>query len=80
MNSKSLVNLLSETIHNLRKLKRKKKLTFLGCPGKSYHKFMYIAPSSGHSSLNIDLPFNLILKRLRFSDILNENAALFKKD
>ena len=33
------------------------KLTFLGCPPKFYHGVMYIAPSSGHISLNIDMPF-----------------------
>ena len=45
---------------------------------------MYIAPSSGHVLLNLNLPFKLILRRFRlFSDIwsaaLSENAALFKR-
>ena len=29
-----------------------------------YHRFMYIVPSSGHSLVNLNMPFNLILKRL----------------
>ena len=29
-----------------------------------YHRFMYIAPSSGHSLLNCNLPFKLILRRV----------------
>ena len=42
---------------------------------------MYIAPSSGHISLNFNMPFKLILRRLRLiSDVLSENAALLKID
>ena len=41
---------------------------------------MYIAPSSGHEVLNRNLPFELILRRLRlFSDVWSENAALFER-
>ena len=32
-------------------------------PGKSYHRTMYIAPSSGREVLNLNLPFKLILRR-----------------
>ena len=39
------------------------KLTFSGCPRKFYHRVMYIAPSSGHISLNFNMPFKLILRR-----------------
>ena len=39
------------------------KLTFLGCPQKFYHSVMYIAPSSGHELLKLNLPFKLILRR-----------------
>ena len=41
------------------------KLTFLGCPWKFYHRFMYIhvGPSSGRALLNLILPFKLILRR-----------------
>ena len=38
-------------------------LTFSGCPRKFYHRVMYIAPSSGHISLNFNVPFKLILRR-----------------
>ena len=36
---------------------------FSGCPRKFYHRFMYIAPSSGHELMNLDLHFKLILRR-----------------
>ena len=32
-------------------------------PQKNYHRFMYIAPSSDHALLNLNLPFKLILRR-----------------
>ena len=41
---------------------------------------MYVIPSSGHISLNFNMPFKLILKgglRL-FSDVWSENAAFFE--
>ena len=38
------------------------KLTFSGCPPKFCHRVMYIAPSSGHISLNFNMPFKLILR------------------
>ena len=50
---KALWILLSETIY-LRK--NCIKLTFSGCPRKFYHRVMYIAPSSGHISLNFNTP------------------------
>ena len=41
---------------------------------------MYIAPSSGHISLNFNMPFKLILRGLRlFSDAWSENAAFFER-
>ena len=39
------------------------KLTFSGSPQRFYHRFMYIAPSSGRDLMNLDLPFKLILRR-----------------
>ena len=38
------------------------KLTFSGCPRKFYHRVMHIAPSSGHISLNCNMPFKLFLE------------------
>ena len=38
-------------------------LTFSGCPRKFCQKVMYIAPSSGHISLNSNMPFKVILRR-----------------
>ena len=38
-------------------------ILFLGCPRKFYHRVVYIAPSSGHESVNHNLPFELILRR-----------------
>ena len=48
-------------------------------PREFYQRFMYIAPSSGHSLLNLHVI--LILRRfeLCFSDVWSENAALFKR-
>ena len=69
--------LLSETINFLRKLH---KANISGCPRKFYHRVMYIAPSSGHISLNCNMPFKLIQGGLRlFSDVWSENAALFER-
>ena len=39
------------------------KLTLSGCPREFSHRDMYIAPSSGHTSFNFDMPFKLILRR-----------------
>ena len=67
----------SETINILRKLHKTK---FLGYTQKFYHRFKYIAPSSGHISLNFNMPLKLFLRTqvLRlFSDVWSENAALF---
>ena len=58
---KSLWILLSETIHFLRKLH---KTNIFGMPTKIlYHRVMYRAPSSGHISLNFNMPLKLILRR-----------------
>ena len=68
---------MSETIYILRKL-----LTFSGCPRKFYHRVMYIAPSSDHILLNINMLLKLILRRYEFffpSDVWSENAALFER-
>ena len=66
---KSLWIILSETISILRKLQQKK-LTFLGCPRKFYHRFMYIAPSSGEPLPNLILALNGFFGGLRlFSDV-----------
>ena len=41
---------------------------------------MYIAPSSDHLLLILNVPFKVILRKLRlFSDVWSENIALFKK-
>ena len=41
---------------------------------------MYVAPSSDCSLLILDLPFKVILRRVRlFFDIWSENAALSKR-
>ena len=51
---------MSETINFLRKLH---KTNIFGMPPKIlYHRVMYIAPSSGHISLNCNMPFKLILR------------------
>ena len=39
------------------------KQKFSGCPWKFSHRVMYIAPSSGHISLNFNIPFKLFLMR-----------------
>ena len=65
MNSESPVNILSEIINIMRKLK-KKNLTFLACPPKLYDRFMYIVPSSGEQLPNVKLPFTWILRRFEF--------------
>ena len=45
-----------------------------------YHRFMYIAPSSGEPLPNLNLPFKWILRRFEVvSDVWSENAALFKR-
>ena len=58
MNSESLVNCLSETINIL----REKKNIFRMPKNFTIGVYMYIAPSSGHSLLNLNVPFNLILR------------------
>ena len=57
---KALWIFLSETINFLRKLH---KTNILGCPRKFYHRVMYIAPSSGHISLNLNMLFKFVLRR-----------------
>ena len=61
MSSKSLVNNFSETMINiLRKLHKhfRDAPEIFTIPG-----LIYIAPSSGHGLMNLDLPFKLILRR-----------------
>ena len=65
-----------ETINILRTLHKKKRR--FGCPRppKDYHRFMYIAPSSGEASPNLNLPFIGILRRFEvITDVWSENAA-----
>ena len=57
---KALWIVLPETINILRKLPR---TNILRCPPKFYHRFMYIAPSSGGPLPNFNLPFKWILRR-----------------
>ena len=61
MSSKGLVNRFVRNHQYFGKIALK--LKFLGYPKKFYHRFMYIAPSSGHALENINLPFKLILLR-----------------
>ena len=73
---KALWIILSETIDFLRKLHK----TLLGCPRKFYHRVMYIAPSSGHISLYVNMPFTLILRRFEVVFwCLEWEAALFER-
>ena len=58
--SKSPVKIILSKTNILRELH---KTNISGCPPKFYHGVMYIAPSSGHILLNINLPFKLILRR-----------------
>ena len=51
------------------------KLTFTGCPRNFYHRFTYIAPSSGHSLLNLNMPFTLILRRFDVVSYVWSRAA-----
>ena len=77
---KALWIVFSETINILSKLHIK--LTFLGCPRKFYHRVMYIAPSSGHISLNCNMPLKLILRRFEvvFSCLEWECCTFWKID
>ena len=50
---KALRIVLSETITIFRKLHE---TNISICPPKFYHRVMYIAPSSGHELLNLNLP------------------------
>ena len=50
------------------------------CPQKFYHtRFMYISPSSGHSLLNLNLPFKFIPRWFEVVFWCLENAAPFKR-
>ena len=71
---KALWIVFSETIDMLRKLHKTK---IFGLPLKFYHTFMYIAPSSGHTLLDLNLPFKLILRRSEV-DVWSENNARFE--
>ena len=57
---KALWIVLSETINNLRNLKKKR---FRVALQQIYHRVIYIVPSSGHSLVNLNIPFTLILRR-----------------
>ena len=48
----------------------------MGCPREFYHRFMYTALSSGHSLLNLNVPFKGSLRL--FSDAWSENDAVLK--
>ena len=77
---KALWIVLSETINILRNLHKKKRTYSFGMPQEFYHRFMYIAPSSGEPLPNLNLPFKWILWRFEVvSDVWSENAALFNK-
>ena len=73
MSSQSPVNLFVQNQNCI-------KLTLSGCPREFSHRdtCMYIAPSSGHTSFNFNMPFKLILRRL-FSNVWSENTALFER-
>ena len=59
---KALWIVLSATINILKK-KKATTTTKSGFPQRFCHWFMYIAPSSGHSMMNQNFPFKLILRR-----------------
>ena len=41
---------------------------------------MYIAPSSGHISLNLTMPFKLIIRKFEVvSNVWSENTTLFER-
>ena len=49
-------------------------------PPENSTRVMYIAPSSGHISLNFNMPFKLILRRFKVVFyVWSENAALFER-
>ena len=73
---KALWIALSETINILRKLHE---TNISGCPRKFYHRVMYIAPSSGHTLLNLNLPFELIQRRFEVIFWCLERECCFKK-
>ena len=60
MSSQALGIFLFETINFRRKLH---KTNIIGMPREFSHRDMYIAPSSGHTSFNFNMPFKLILRR-----------------
>ena len=75
---KALWIFLSETVNFLRKLHLTKH--FWDAPENS--TMMYIAPSSGHISLNFNRPFQLILRWFEVAFWClgwSENAALFER-
>ena len=79
---KALWIFLSETINFLRKLNT---ANIFWMPPKILPcRVMYIVPSSGHISLNSNMPLiKLILRMFEvnrcFSDVWSENAALFER-
>ena len=76
---KALWIVLSETINILKKSAKKTNI-FRMPPKMLPYRFMYIAPSSGESLPNLNLPFKLILRRSEVVFSLSGvhvNAALF---
>ena len=63
-------------VYNCKSSKSLMNLTISGF----YHRVMFIAPSSDHSLLTLNLSFKVILRKLRLcSNVWNENAADFKR-
>ena len=60
MNSESLVNF---SVWNHQYFEDFAQRNFGPYPREFYHRFMYIAPSSHHSLLTLNLPFKVILRR-----------------
>ena len=58
------------------------KLPLSGCPWELSHRDMYIAPSSGPTSFNFNMPFKLILRRCEVACFLMSGVKIlhFLKD
>ena len=75
---KAFWTVLSETNNIMRNLQKK---IFWGSPWKCYYRFMYIAPSSIHSLLALNLPFKGILRKFEVFWCLEwEWSMHFSKD
>ena len=64
MSSQSPVNLFVRTSKPSIFVENCIKLTLSGCPREFSHRDMYIAPSSGHTSFDFNMPFKLILMEM----------------